>query len=43
LTNIIKILVQTNGPLLVRNEKKTLGIITSQRVLQTVVEGTETS
>jgi len=43
LTEIIKLMVQSNGCVLVRNDQKISGVITTQRVLNTVIEGTETS
>jgi len=43
LTRIIKLMMASNGPILVRGKKKTVGVITPKRVLQTVIEGAETS
>jgi len=43
LTEIIKLMIQSKGCVLVRNDKKITGVITTQRVLNTVIEGTETS
>jgi len=43
LTNIIRIAMQSDAPVTVKRGGKTVGVITAKRVLQTVVEGTETS
>ena len=43
LTNIIRIAMQSDAPVMVKRDGKTVGVITAKRVLQTVVEGTETS
>jgi predicted transcriptional regulator len=43
LTEIIKLMMDSNGPILVNKGKKTMGVITPNRVLRTIIEGTETS
>jgi len=43
LTNIIRIAMQSDAPVTVKRGGKPVGVITAKRVLQTVVEGTETS
>ena len=43
LTEIIKLMMDGNGPILVNKGKKTMGVITPNRVLRTIIEGTETS
>ena len=43
LTNIIRIAMQSDAPVKVKRGGKMVGVITAKRVLQTVVEGTETS
>jgi len=43
LTNIIRIAMQSDAPVTVKRAGKRVGVITTKRVLQTVVEGTETS
>lgn len=43
LTEIIKLMMVSGGPVLVKKGNKTVGVITSGRVLKTVIEGTETS
>jgi glycine betaine/proline transport system ATP-binding protein len=43
LTEIIKKMIVSGGPVLVKDSGKLQGVITSGRVLQTVIEGAETS
>jgi predicted transcriptional regulator len=43
LTNIIKTAMEDDAPLRVIKQNKTVGLITRKRLLQTVIEGTETS
>lgn len=43
LTEIIQKMMQSGGPVLVKEGGKVKGVITSNRVLQTVIEGAETS
>ena len=43
LTEIIKQMMATDGPVLVKNKNKVTGVITTSRVLQTIIEGAETS
>lgn len=43
LTNIIRVAMQSDAPVTVKRGGKTVGVITAKRVLQTVIEGTETS
>lgn len=43
LTEIIKKMMISGGPILVKHKGKVKGVITSNRVLQTVIEGAETS
>jgi predicted transcriptional regulator len=43
LTEIIKKMIVSGGPVLVKDNGKLQGVITSGRVLQTVIEGAETS
>ena len=43
LTNIIRLSMQKEGPVRVVKGQKTIGVISNKRLLQTVVEGTETS
>ena len=43
LTEIIKKMMDTGGPILVKEKGKVTGVITTNRVLQTVIEGAETS
>jgi len=43
LTEIIKLMMDSNGPIRVNKGKKTMGVITPNRVLRTIIEGTETS
>jgi glycine betaine/proline transport system ATP-binding protein len=43
LTNIIRLSMTADAPVQVRADGKTLGIITPTTLLQTVIEGTETS
>jgi glycine betaine/proline transport system ATP-binding protein len=43
LTNIIRVAMHSDAPVTVQRAGKTVGVITAKRVLQTVVEGTETS
>ncbi|NBQ84262.1 MAG: hypothetical protein EBU10_08570, partial [Alphaproteobacteria bacterium] len=43
LTNIIRLSMTADAPVQVRADGKTLGLITPKTLLQTVIEGTETS
>jgi len=43
LTGIIRLMMKSNTPLLVKGRNKTVGVITQKRVLRSVIEGTETS
>jgi len=43
LTNIIRVAMQSDATVTVKRGGKTVGVITAKRVLQTVIEGTETS
>ena len=43
LTNIIRLSMEKEGPVRVVKGQKTIGVISNKRLLQTVVEGTETS
>ncbi len=43
LTNIIRMSMAEDGPVRVQQDGKTIGVITPQVLLQTVIEGTETS